>query len=68
MMASFGLKVLWVEQQFEKRRSKRDFASLFRPLLQQQSSRARPFDFGKGNEFADPLYNQQWHLVMLLLQ
>lgn len=54
--------VLWVEQQFEKRRSKRDFASLFRPLLQQQSSRARPFDFGKGNEFADPLYNQQWHL------
>ena len=67
MIVCFGLKVFWVEQQFEKRRSKRDFA-LFKPLHQQQSARVRPFDFGKGNEFADPLYIQQWHLVMLFHQ
>jgi len=49
--------VIWVEQQFERRRSKRDFA-LFNPLQPVN----RPFAFGKGSEFGDPSYNQQWHL------
>ena len=51
-------KVLWVEQQFEKRRLKRDFASL-NPL----QSRNRRFALGKGSEFPDPFYSEQWYLV-----
>lgn len=47
------VQVLWAEQQYEKRRSKR--ASL-------RECRDCPVD----KLFDDPMWNQQWYLVSLL--
>ncbi|KZS13967.1 furin-like protease 2 [Daphnia magna] len=45
--------VVWVAQQFEKKRYKRDFAS---------RAGISNFALGKGSEFPDPFYREQWYL------
>lgn len=48
-------------QQYEKKRYKRDFASVtpLRPAISN-------FALGKGSEFPDPNYREQWYLVSFL--
>ena len=55
-------QVSWVEQQYEKKRTKRDFTSSNRTPRQVGSSN---FALGKGSEFPDPAYAEQWYLVSL---
>lgn len=50
------MKVVWVEQQQEQKRNKRDFAS----------NPAGLFALGRGSEFPDPFYRDQWYLVSKL--
>lgn len=50
----YPLQVVWVAQQHERRRYKRDFAS---------RSSISNFALGKGSEFPDPFYREQWYLV-----
>ena len=57
------MQVVWAEQQYERKRLKRDFASQPSPLRQAITS----FALGKGSEFPDPFYREQWYLVRPIL-